>query len=119
MVETQNIAHCIVWQNISLYQTVQNRLLCASGYVVGIFAPVGSVVPKNKLNGRVNGFEPLRSTLKSDYLRVAAFDARVARPVRFAGRNYLVKCGQFAVEYECLIQNNIARTLNILYLPKV
>ena len=110
MVERTNITHCVVWENLSFNQTVQNRLLCASGYVVGVFPAVGSVVPEDNLDGRVNGLEPLRSTLKSDYLRVAAFDARVARPVRFACRDYLVKRRQFAVKYQCLIcQNNIAR----------
>ena len=56
MMETQNIAHCIIWQNLSFDQTVKNRLLCASGYVVGVFAFVGPVVPKRDLYGRVNGF---------------------------------------------------------------
>ena len=56
MVETQNIAHCIIWQNLSFDQTVKNRLLCASGYVVGVFPTVGPIVPENDLNGRVNGF---------------------------------------------------------------
>ena len=106
MVETQNIAHCIVWQNLSFNQTVQNRLLRPSGYVVGVFPAVGPVVPEYDLDGRVNGLEPLHSTLKSDYLRVAAFDARVARPVGLARRDYLVQCRQFAVEYECLSCQN-------------
>ena len=56
MVETQNIAHCIIWQNLSFDQTVKYCLLRASGHVVGVFAFVGSVVPKSDLNRRVNGF---------------------------------------------------------------
>ena len=90
MVETQNIAHCIIWQNLSLYQTVKNGFLRPARHVVGVLAPVGPVVPNSDLYGRVNGLEPLRSTLKRDDLRVAAFDARVARPVRLACRDYLV-----------------------------
>jgi len=88
--ERTNITHCVVWENLRLYQTVQNRLLCASGYVVGVFPTVGPVVPEDNLDGRVNGFQFLRSTLKSDYLRIAAFDARVARPMAFTRRDYLV-----------------------------
>ena len=90
VMERTNITHCVVWENLRLYQTVKNRLLCASGYVVGIFAPIGPVVPKSYLNRRVNGLEPLRSTLKRDYLRISSLYARVARPVRFTRRDYLV-----------------------------
>jgi len=47
-------------------------------------------VPKSDLDGRVNGLEPLRSTLKGDDLRIAALYARVARPMGFTGRYYLI-----------------------------
>ena len=90
VMERTNITHCVVGENLRFYQTVQNGLLCASGYVVRIFALVGSVVPKSDLYGRVNGLESLRSTLKGDDLRVTALYARVARPMALARRYYLV-----------------------------
>lgn len=90
VMERTNITHCVVWENLSLYQTVKYCLLCASGYVVGVFAFVGPVVPENNLDGRVNGLESLRSTLKGDDLRIAALYARVARPMALARRYYLI-----------------------------
>ena len=55
MVERTNITHCVVWENLSLYQTVKNGLLRPACHVVGVFPLVGSVVPKSDLDGRVNG----------------------------------------------------------------